>query len=58
MIPRADGDMIQQLCAALDAKRAEIMRLRAALANIAIGGIGERNFTMSELRAYAEDALK
>jgi hypothetical protein len=36
----------------------EIRRLREALQNIAIGGIGERNFTMSELRAYAEDALK
>jgi len=36
----------------------EIRRLREALQNIVIGGIGERNFTMSELRAYAEDALK
>ena len=33
-------------------------RLRAALQNIAIGGIGETNWTASEMRAYAEDALK
>jgi len=36
----------------------EIRRLREALQNIVIGGIGERNFTLSEMRAYAEDALK
>jgi len=36
----------------------EIERLRAALDNIVIGGIGERNFTLSEIRAYAADALE
>ena len=36
----------------------EIRRLREALQNIAIGGIGETNWTTSEMQAYAEDALK
>ena len=33
-------------------------RLHAALQNIAIGGNGETNWTASEMRAYAEDALR
>jgi hypothetical protein len=36
----------------------EIKRLREALQNIAIGGIGETNWSTEEMRAYAEDALK
>ena len=36
----------------------ELARLREALRNIAIGGIGERYFTIDEIRAYAEDALQ
>ena len=42
----------------MDEAADEIRRLRAALQNIAIGGIGETNWTASEMRAYAEDALR
>ena len=35
----------------------EIERLRAALHNIAIGGNGERNWSLSEVRAVAWDAI-
>lgn len=36
----------------------EIARLRAALQNIAIGGIGDRYWTLVEVRAYAQDAYQ
>jgi hypothetical protein len=38
-------------------QREEIDRLRAALDNIAIGGVGERNWTLDEVRAYAGESL-
>ena len=38
--------------------RAEIERLRAALHDIAIGGNGERNWTLDEVHAVAWDALE
>jgi len=58
IVERLRGSPFEWLADEIARRDAEIERLREALQNIVIGGIGERNFTMSELRAYAEDALK
>jgi hypothetical protein len=50
-LTRAQVEVVQQLTA-------DVERLRAALHNIGIGGNGDRNWTLDEVRAVAWDALE
>jgi dynactin complex subunit len=55
---RALASVVREQGIELTDMRAEIERLRAALHNIAIGGNGDRNWTLDEVRAVAWDALE
>lgn len=51
-----ERERARRLSRRLRERDAEIARLREALKNIYIGGIGERGWTLDEIRAYALNA--